>query len=271
MYESHWRLESKPFENSADARFYYPGEAHQGALLKLRYAIESRKGAALLAGAPGLGKTLLAHALFRQLPEPYNPRVQLVFPQMPPEQLIGWLADELSGGQGEPATIERNVRRLEQALAENVKLGRHAVVVIDEAQLLRSSNALETIRLLLNLDHHSQPALTILLVGQPALLPALDRMPELDERLGVKCLLRPFSLEETSGYIHHRLRAAGAAQPIFDGDAIDAVHHLSHGAPRRINRLCDLALLVGFAEERESLGAEQIEAVAQELVAVAPE
>lgn len=271
MYETYWRLESKPFENAADPRFYYPGEAHQGALLKLRYAIESRKGAALLAGGAGLGKTLLAHALFRQLPDHFAPRIQLVFPQMPSEQLLGWLADELTGGQTSGGAIDRNVRRIEQALAENVKLGRHAVVVIDEAQLLRASGGLETVRLLLNFDHHSQPAFTLLLVGQPSLLPALDRMPELDERLGVKCLLRPFTLEETSGYIHHRLRAAGAAQVIFDSAAVEAVHHLSQGAPRRINRLCDLALLVGFAEEREGIGAQQVESIAQELVAVTPE
>src|SRR5262245_64566039 len=49
MYENHWQLERRPFENNnSDVRFYYPGESHQGALLKLRYAVENRRPAALL-------------------------------------------------------------------------------------------------------------------------------------------------------------------------------------------------------------------------------
>jgi general secretion pathway protein A len=67
------------------------------------------------------------------------------------------------------------------------------------------------------------------------------------------------------------LQAAGAAREIFDEGALEAVHQLTLGVPRRINRLCDLALLIGFAEERSVLGREQVEAVAEELVAVVPE
>ena len=271
MYEAYWQLTAKPFENTADTRFYYPVESHQGALLKLRYAVENRRSAALLAGGSGLGKSLVVQSLLRQLSDTYTPRPQLVFPQMPPDQLLAYLAESLTGAgpSGVTPTIQQSVRRIEQRLAENVNAGRHAVVVIDDAQDLIDSNTLETIRLLLNFEFAATTPLTVLLVGQPALLPVLDRMPELDERLAVKCLLRRLTLEESISYIHHRLQAAGARHEIFDASALEAVHHLALGVPRRMNRLCDLALLIGFAEERKSLGREQIEAVADELVAVA--
>lgn len=272
MYESYWQLESKPFESTSDARFYYPCEAHQGALLKLRYAIENRRGAALLAGAAGLGKTLLVKSLARQLGESFSPIVQLVFPEMPPDQLLAYLVDELTGEySSQTGSVQHSVRRLQNILQNNTSAGRHAVVVFDEAHLLRDTNALETVRLLLNFEQQLQPALTVLLVGQPPLLPALDRMPQLDGRLAVKCLLRAFSLEETLGYVQHRLSAAGTRREIFDQPALEAVHYFSHGVARRINRLCDLALLIGFAEERPQIGVPQIEAIAEELVTVAPE
>ena len=203
----------------------------------------------------------------------YAPRLQLVFPQMPADQLLAYLAESLTGTDwgGATPTIQQSVRRIEQRLADNVNAGRHAVIVIDDAQDLADGNTLETIRLLMNFEFAATTPLTVLLVGQPALLPVLDRMPELDERLAVKCLLRRLTLEESISYIHHRLQAAGARQEIFDAAALETVHHLALGVPRRINRLCDLALLIGYAEERTSLGREQIEAVAEELVAVAAE
>ena len=112
---------------------------------------------------------------------------------------------------------------------------------------------------------------TLLLVGQPSLLPALDRMPGLEERLGVKCLLRHFTLEESISYVNHRLTAAGAKQTIFEPDAVEALHHLSGGVARKINRLCDLALLIGYAEEQSMIAAAQIESVSDELVTVVPD
>ena len=272
MYESYWQLETKPFENTSDVRFYFPGEAHQGALLKLRYAVESERGAALLTGGAGLGKTLLVQALTRQLGERYAPVVRLVFPQMAPDQLLAYLTGRLTGWRGgENPPVSESLRRLEDALRENVKAGRRAVLVIDEAQHLCEEGTLETVRLLLNLETAAGPGFTLLLAGQPLLLPTLERMPELDERLGVKCLLRPFRLEESVAYVQHRLQAAGASRPIFDEAALAAVHRMAHGSPRRINRLCDLALLIGYAEERTQIGEAQVTAVAEELTTIAPE
>ncbi len=271
MYENYWQVETKPFESTSDERFYYPSEVHQGAMLKLRYAIENRRGSALLTGATGLGKTLMIQALANQLPREYSPLVHLVFPQMPIDQLLAYIAGSLTGEtMASMPSTQQSLRRLERALDENAETGGHAVIAIDEAHLLEEPT-LETLRLLMNFHRDQQPLMTIMLVGQPSLLPSLDRMPDLDSRLGVKCLLRPFSSEDSMGYIQHRLMAAGAKNPIFDDSALEAVHYFSHGNPRHINRLCDLALLIGFAEEQAGISAAQIEAVAEELSTVTPE
>lgn len=271
MYESHWQLAARPFDHSADAKFYYPGESQQGALLKLRYALENRRGAALLTGAAGLGKTLLAQTLVRQLGESLSPKVHLVFPQMPAGQLLAYLADQLGAAGGPTLTIEQSLRRIETRLRENAKAGKHAIIVIDEAHLLDDSQALETVRLLLNLEQDARPLASFLLTGQTSLLLAIERRPDLEERLAVKCLLRRFKPEETMGYIQHRLTAAGAKRSIFTDGALEAIHQETLGIPRRINRLCDLALLVGFAEELTSIGPDQIAAISEELAGAAAE
>lgn len=273
MYETYWRLTQKPFENAADPRFYYPAESHQAALLKLRYAIENRRGAALLAGPSGVGKTLVTTMLRGMLGEQYAPFVHLVFPQMSADDLLAYLADELDGADcaAKTSDVRTSVRRIEKSLAANVAKGRHTVVAIDEAQLIDSAHSFEALRLLLNFEPSGQPAVTLLLVGQPSLLPGINRMPQWEERLGVKCLLRPFNESETAAYVEHRLRVAGAAQSIVDPDALPTLQELTGGIARRINRLCDLALLVGFAEEQQTLSAGHFESVCRELVAVTPE
>jgi type II secretory pathway predicted ATPase ExeA len=271
MYQSYWQLDARPFDHSADARFYYPGPTHQAALLKLRYVVEARRGAALLAGESGLGKTLVVQTLLRQLGDSLRPRVHLVFPQMPAEQWLAYLSVELTGATAASGTtIDHSLRRIEQHLTEGAKAGRHAVIAIDEAQLLQSAHLLETIRLLLNLEYNALPLATILLVGQTGAAIDVARSPQLDERLAVKCLLARLTLEETAAYVRHRLTAAGAKQPIFDDSALDEIYKLTHGIPRRINRLCDLALLVGYGEELHVLGRSQMAAIHEELVGASP-
>ena len=270
MYLTHWQLSARPFENTNDARFYYPGESQQAALLKLRYAVENRQAAAVLAGAAGLGKTLLVQTLLKQLGEKYASQARIVFPHMPPDQLLASICDQLAGptGSGTP-TVRESVRWLTAFLQDNVRAGRHAVVVVDEAHLLRDSDSLQTLRLLLNFDGEGQAPLTLILVGQASLLPVIEHMPDFDQRISARCLLRRFAAEETGAYVQHRLRIAGARREIFDSAALEAIHQHSQGIPRKVNRLCDLALLVGFAEERTTLQAEQVSAVAEELVAAA--
>jgi general secretion pathway protein A len=272
MYESYWQLQRKPFDNCCDPRFYFPDESHQAALLKLRYAIENRRGAALLAGASGSGKTLVVAMLRTMLGEACQPFVHLVYPQMPTDELLAYLAVELAGvPEMQTPSVQQSVRQIERFLSGNAEQGRHAVVAVDEAHLLGDSRSLEALRLLLNFQPEGQPGLTLLLVGQPGILPMLDHLPHLEEWLAVKCLLRPLSLQETGDYLAHRLRVAGTTRAIFDASALETLHRLTHGVPRRINRLCDLALLIGYAEERSTIGGGQIEAISDELVNVAPE
>ncbi len=268
MYEKYWRLDDRPFEPGPQQQFYYPDETHEGAMLKLRYAVENRRAAALLAGPSGSGKTMLVDSLMQQLAEEFSPRVHLVFPQMPSGELLAYLADEMGAPLADPQrfTVEQSVRRIEQFLTANSRAGRHAVVAIDEAPLLAESGSLETMRLLLNFHQEVRPCMTLLLVGQLGILPQLARMPGLDERLSVKTMLRAFTSEETTQYIDHRLKAAGADRAIFDSQAIQAVHDLAHGMPGQINRLCDLVLLVGYAEQSDVVTADQVESVCEELV-----
>ena len=273
MYETHWSLNQKPFENCYDAAFYYPSEPHQSAMLKLRYVIENRRGAGLLSGPAGVGKSMLVRSLFRVLPESIGPRTHIVFPRLPGDQLLSYIADEMTGREsGEPsASAQQSVQRIQTALEQNARDGRHAVLSIDESQVLLSPDSLELLRLLLNFETEAGPAMTLLLVGQGAIMPAIERVPSLEERLAVKCVLRAFTLEETASYISHRMQAAGGSHAIFTHQAMDVVHHLSAGIPRRINRICELALLVGYAEQRDAIDVEQIEGVAEELLSVAPE
>jgi len=272
MYESYWQLESRPFDDTIDARSYYPSEVHQAALLKLRYAIENQRGAALLCGASGTGKTLIVNTLRRLLPDNCSPLVHVVFPTLTPREFVAYLADEVGAPKAaNKNALDEHLHRLQKFLVENAAKGRQAVLAIDEAHLLLEGGLLDTVRLLLNFEVAGRPAWTLLLVGQPTLLPVVDRTPAFEDRLAVKCLLRPLNVDETISYVNHRLTAAGAKREIFTHDAIVTLHQITGGYPRRINRVCDLALLIGFAEELRTLSASHIEAVAGELISVTPD
>jgi general secretion pathway protein A len=273
MYLDYWQLTQQPFEPVADGAGFYPCEAHEAALLKLRYAVENQRGAALLAGPSGSGKTMLVHLLSEGLAERFQPVVHLVFPQMSGRDLLVYFAEQFGAPAADPPrhTVEESVRRLEFFLTQNAQQGRQALAIVDEAHLLEDCGALETLRLLLNFQSGGRPALGLLLVGQMNLLSAVGRLPSLDERVAVKAMLRAFTPEETGGYVNHRLNTAGAKRELFTPDAIEAIHYLSHGLARQINRLADLALLVGFADRLPRLGAPQIEAVSEELVAIGSE
>lgn len=268
MYESYWHLEQRPFESTSDSQFYYPSEGHQGALLKLRYTIENHKGAALLVGEHGIGKTMIVEMLKRQLPEWCAPVAHLVFPQMSPADLLAYVTAELHPEGCSQASVQQNVKSLQTFLANNTAEGKHAVVVVDEAHLIEDPACWDTLRLLLNFQSTGQPDLTLLLCGQLSLLTTLDRIASWEERLDVKCLLKAFTLDETACYLQHRLQVAGGKPEIFSHDAIEALYRIAGGLPRRINRVADLSLVIGYAEETPSVSVSEIEAVSGELISV---
>ena len=222
MYETYWQLKQKPFENAADPRFYYPSESHQAALLKLRYAIENRRGGALLAGPVRLRKNPADDHAARHPGRAFHavgaiwcfPRCRR--PSCWPIWPTNWTAairpPELPACRRASAASSVPGRQQREGAPRG---DRHR-----RGPPARGRHTFEALRLLLNFEPGGAPALTLLLVGQPAILPTLDRMPQWEERLGVKCLLRPFSEPETAGYVEHRLRVAGATRPIVDPDAL---------------------------------------------------
>ncbi|GMQ80099.1 MAG: hypothetical protein BMS9Abin04_041 [Planctomycetia bacterium] len=270
MYVDHWQLSGKPFEPCADEEFYYPGQSHQGTLLKLRYALESHRHAALLAGPSGTGKTLLVRHLSAQLPAACRPIVHLVFPLLSQRELLAHLAHEFCGpGQsGDAASTDTSLRRIHAALAANARKGQQAVLFVDEAHSISDHAAMETLRLLINLQQDDRPLLSLVLVGQPPLLSTLAAMPAFDERFSVKALLVPLDEEGAIRYIRHRLAAAGARRAIFSDAALETIARLTQGIPRQINRLGDLALLVGYAEGLDQIEREHVEPVFDELIAL---
>jgi general secretion pathway protein A len=272
MYEEYWKLSGRPFENRIDEACYYPAETHQAAVLKLRYAIENRRAAAMLCGPGGVGKTQLIDIIASQLGEEFDPVCRIVFPIMDSEQLVRYVADQVDeSGSESVREMSRDLGRLERFLKRNLDTGKHAVLFVDEAHLLERNDSLETLRLLLNLaadQANGEAAWTLVLVGQPTLLSQVERYHALDERLSVKCLVNRFALDETTAYIQHRLQQVGGqADLIFEESAVERLHNLAEGIPRRINRLCDLAMMVAYAEDREAVTDEVVDSVHGDLAA----
>lgn len=270
MYAQYWNLDSKPFECNSDSAFFFRSRTHQAALLKLQYLIDSDKGAAVLCGNTGVGKTYLLRLFKQELQEAdsrFGPFVRLNYPFLTSNELVGFLAAEL----GAEEAIVRNadigfdttLRQFESRLAHFRQEGRHPIIVLDEAHLIEDQKVFRTIQLLLN--YRADYSFTFLLAGQPSVLSRISRLTELEERIGVKSLIQPFSREETAEYVTHRLNVAGVTQSPFSDSALEEIHELSGGVPRRINRIADLALLVGFADGMTELTTREVESVADEI------
>ncbi len=272
MYSQYWKLDREPFANTLDPAFFFPSQTHQSALLKLRYMIENRKGAGVLVGPTGSGKTLVVHRLADDLGPAVGPWVHVVFPQMSADDLLNYLAARLSGEAvtSKHSNLPRSValRMIEDSLCEQTQQGQHPVLVVDDAHLIDDPDTLQAIELLLNLQQSPNCVFSVILLGDRLLLPRLARMPRFDERLSVRSMLQSLSADEITRYVRFRLEAAGASNCMFADAALEEIADLSDGIPRRINRLADLALLVGYADGRTTLSPQDVSAVSEELAVV---
>ena len=141
------------------------------------------------------------------------------------------------------------------------------MIVLDDAHLLQPQH-FETLQLLMSVQQHVGNVLSFVLVGRPELLSRVERVPGLDQRVAVRMAVDPLTAEETGAYIEHRLRIAGGAETMFRDDAYQAFWEISQGVPRRMNQICDLSLLVGYADGMRELTGVEVEAAAEELLTV---
>ena len=267
MYEQHWQLKRTPFGHDRSAESFFAGSSHHNAVLKLRYLINHRRGLGLLVGASGSGKSRLLDAILQPTGSATASVVKIVYPQMSSVELLSYIASKLRGENVATSNNSLDVvlGRLEDSLRTLTSSGRPPIIVIDDAHAISDRHVLQSLQLLLNFQQSEGMDFTLILAGQPELVGVVKRLPQLDDRVAMPCVLHSLSSTETADYIRHRLYAAGATKPIFSDAALIAIHQLSGGLPRRINRLCDFALLVGYAEELTAIDVEQVEGVYAEL------
>lgn len=250
MYESYWGLTEQPFSLTPDPRFLYMSRGHEDALMMLHYAITRNKGAAMLSGDIGLGKTTVSRKLLDLL-DPIKHRVVLVVnPILTPVQILQEILEQL-----DVSIASRNrqvlVSELHKVLIACYERGQQVVLVLDEAHLIRSSNTLEELRLLLNCQMNDQFLISLLLLGQIELRPKIAKVPALEQRLAVRHTLKPLDVVETGEMLLHRMRVAGFTGDTspFTPDAVFEIHKASKGTPRVACQLADNALLIGMVQK----------------------
>lgn len=269
MYTAFYGLREKPFALSPDPRFLYLAESHREALAHLLYGVEQGEGFICVTGEVGTGKTTLCRALLRRL----GPDLEVAFlfnPKLTPRELLEAMHVEL-GIRSEGDSLRELVDALNRLLLEKRRDAKRVLLIVDEAQGL-PAETLEQIRLLSNLETESDKLIQILLLGQPELDAMLESpsLRQLRQRIGVRWRLAPLAPRETREYARHRLQvAAGEERDLLSEAALREVHRRSGGIPRRINLLCDRALLAGYAQGAARIGPDLVRRADRELRGVA--
>ncbi len=274
MYAGYFGLKREPFSIAPDPHYLFMSERHREALAHLLYGLGGGGGFVLLTGEIGTGKTTLCRLFLGQIPADCN--VAYIFnPKLTVMELLQSVCEEFHvavPASTHAPTVKDYLDPLNAFLLESHAAGRNNVLIIDEAQNL-SAEVLEQLRLLTNLETSERKLLQIVLIGQPELRVMLAR-PELEQlaqRVIARYHLDALTPTETEQYIRHRLDVAGLERPFpFENKALRHVHKLSRGVPRRINLLCDRALLGAYANSRASVDAKTVDKAAGEVFDMPP-
>ena len=260
MYQEYYGLKERPFSIQPDPDFLFFGRKHSMAFAMLEYGVRSQAGFTVICGEIGCGKTTLIRHLLNNIEEDltigivYNTHKEL-------DNLLSWVM--MSFGQPyEGMSDVALYDSFQRFLIQNYGQGKRVVLIIDEAQNL-SPGALESLRMLSNINADKDQLIQIILVGQPQLR-ALLRLPELhqfSQRVAVDFFVPPLETYEVEVYINHRLKVAGREEPIFTHWACERIAEATKGIPRRINILADMALVYGFASDSEKIDVNLIDEV----------
>ena len=267
MYAPYFGLSRDPFSLAPDPRFLFMSERHREALAHLLYGVKGGGGFVLLTGEIGAGKTTVTRCFLQQLP-PQCVVAYIFNPCLTVMELLQTVCGEF-GIPALPAeaSVRAHVDALNTFLLQAHAEGRHALLVIDEAQALEPA-LLEQLRLLTNLETSERKLLQIMLIGQPELRDMLDSpgMEQLAQRVIARYNLGQLTVAETRQYVNHRLQVAGLkTPPPFEPRALTRLHKLTGGVPRRINLLADRALLGAYGRRLRSVDVAMVVKAAQEV------
>lgn len=263
VYKTCYKLQGQPFRLSPDYRFSFRHPTYQEARSYLKYAVAEGEGFVVITGPPGTGKTTLIGELLSELDMNRVKVANITNEKLDTRHLVERVNDAfgLSADDGIAA-----MPKLMRFLNENHQHGGRAILIVDEAQAL-TPDALEELRLLSNLQNYDGLLMQVFLLGQESLLDIIRAtgMEQLQQRLIAATHLRPLELDETIGYIEHRLRKVGwQNDPAFTEEALGLIHKFSGGVPRRINLICHrLFLRAGLANKHELEGEDALHVIVE--------
>ncbi len=266
MYESHYRLERKPFNLLPDPDVLFLSKKHKHALNLLEYGLLDQAGFIVVTGPVGAGKTTLIRHLLKKKKSDKKLRVAVIFnTQLSPNELLEPVLEAFGLPYKNKSRTER-LSILRDFLEEEALQKNQIALIIDEAQNL-PIQTLEEIRLMSNMESDEWHPLQIVLVGQPGLREKLadPMMLPFVQRIIYDYHLLPLNTEEIGQYIKHRLQVAGSSnEDLFSEESIESIRQYSSGIPRLINLIAHMALVYGFADKAEKIGAEIIEDVVKD-------
>ncbi len=266
MYESFFKLRSKPFQLNPDPAFFYASRGHRRAMAYLEYGLHQSEGFIVITGEIGAGKTTIVRSLLERLDADKVVAANLVSTQIDANDILRMVAAAF----GVPTrTLDKAglLLALETFLVSVTASGKRALLVVDEAQNLTPA-AVEELRMLSNFQLEDHALLQSFLVGQPEFRDIMQsaEMQQLRQRVIASFHLGPLDAQETRAYIEHRLGRVGwDKDPAFEPAAFTAIYGYSGGIPRRINTLCDRLLLAAFLAERHEITDAHVREVIEEL------
>ena len=268
MYLEYYNLKEKPFSVTADPNFLYLSKKHREAINHMQYGIQERMGFLEITGEIGAGKTTVCKALLNKLDE-HTKTAFILNGNLSEIQLLQAIIEDF-GIQVKNKNKITMLNELNKFLLEQLEHKNNVVLIIDEAQNLKSS-LLEQIRLLSNLETEKEKLLQIILVGQPELREKLAsrELKQLRQRIAIRYHISPLSRHETDGYISHRLNVAGPGNgDIFHRDALEEIFKFSGGIPRLINIACDKSLLAGYTADKKIIDSDMVKKCFKEIEGV---
>jgi type II secretory pathway predicted ATPase ExeA len=261
---NHWGMKSLPFENSSEPAFFYESNGHIEALTRLQMVVESEKILTLITGDYGSGKSMLWSTFCSRLDHHRFITGSVVNPLMTPIDLIKEICFSM-GWEVRGTSKSEVLHAFNDFLERTAAAGKHCVVAIDEAHLLRDAETFEEIRLLLNHQPSHKPLLTTVLIGQTELRDRFRTIPQFAQRIEYQWHIPQLESEEVQPYIQHRLQSAGCTKTPFSNEICDVISQRTRGNPREINRICSMAMMGATMEKVTEINRDLLSQVLKEL------